>query len=90
LGEYYQRNLPIFMAAVFQRSAALCGEIADAPIVSNMRPPGYTKHAATIIREPATAVGGPARAGVGEVAQLCWADPADDIRYLDAFLSDAR
>jgi alkanesulfonate monooxygenase SsuD/methylene tetrahydromethanopterin reductase-like flavin-dependent oxidoreductase (luciferase family) len=33
-------DLPIFMAAVGERSLALCGEIADGLLVSNMLPPG--------------------------------------------------
>jgi alkanesulfonate monooxygenase SsuD/methylene tetrahydromethanopterin reductase-like flavin-dependent oxidoreductase (luciferase family) len=36
-------NLAIFMAAVGERSLALCGEITDGLIVSNMLPSGYAR-----------------------------------------------
>jgi 5,10-methylenetetrahydromethanopterin reductase len=53
-------DLPIFMAAVGERSLAVCGEIADGLIVSNMLPSGYTARAAAIVREAAAAAGRPA------------------------------
>jgi 5,10-methylenetetrahydromethanopterin reductase len=52
-------DLPIFMAAVGERSLALCGEIADGLIVSNMLPAGYAARAAAIVRDSAVAAGRP-------------------------------
>lgn len=43
-------DLPIYMAAVGERSLRVAGEIADGIIVSNMLPPGYTARAAAIVR----------------------------------------
>ncbi len=40
--------MPIYMAAMGDRSLALCGRIADGLIVSNLCPPGYTRHAVGI------------------------------------------
>jgi alkanesulfonate monooxygenase SsuD/methylene tetrahydromethanopterin reductase-like flavin-dependent oxidoreductase (luciferase family) len=48
-------DLPIFMAAVGERSLALCGEIADGLLVSNMLPPGYTARAAASVHRAAAA-----------------------------------
>ena len=42
-------NTPIYMAAMGDRSLALCGRIADGLIVSNMCPPAYTQHAVGIV-----------------------------------------
>jgi 5,10-methylenetetrahydromethanopterin reductase len=66
-------ELPIFMAAVGDRSLELCGEIADGLIVSNMLPSGYTLRAAAILREAARAAG----RGAPEIVQYvpCVAGP---------------
>ena len=42
-----------------ERSLALCGRIADALIVSNMCPPGYTEHAVGIVEASAERSGRP-------------------------------
>jgi hypothetical protein len=47
------------MAAVGERSLALCGEITDGLIASNMLPSGYAAQAAAIFRETAAAAGLP-------------------------------
>jgi 5,10-methylenetetrahydromethanopterin reductase len=46
-------NMPIYMAAMGDRSLALCGRIADGLIVSNMCPPAYTEHAVGIVTREA-------------------------------------
>jgi 5,10-methylenetetrahydromethanopterin reductase len=43
-------NLPLLMAARGPRALALCGKIADGLIISNMCPPGFATHAASIAR----------------------------------------
>jgi 5,10-methylenetetrahydromethanopterin reductase len=50
-------QMPIYMAAMGDRSLALCGQIADGLIVSNMCPPGYTQHAVGIVAESAVRSG---------------------------------
>ena len=50
---------PIYMAAMGDRSLALCGEIADGLIVSNLCPPGYTARAVGIVERAAAAAGRP-------------------------------
>jgi alkanesulfonate monooxygenase SsuD/methylene tetrahydromethanopterin reductase-like flavin-dependent oxidoreductase (luciferase family) len=69
-------NLAIFMAAVGERSLALCGEITDGLIVSNMLPSGYAVQVAAIVRETAAAAGRP----VPEIVQCvpCVARPDRD------------
>jgi len=52
-------NTPIFMAAMGDRSLALCGRIAEGLIVSNMCPPAYTQHAAGIVAASAERSGRP-------------------------------
>lgn len=51
--------MPIYMAAMGDRSLALCGRIADGLIVSNMCPPAYTEHAVGIVAESARRAGRP-------------------------------
>ena len=46
-------DLPIYMAAMGDRSLELCGRIADGLIVSNMCPPAYTERAVGIVRRGA-------------------------------------
>ncbi|HEY2231606.1 MAG TPA: LLM class flavin-dependent oxidoreductase [Xanthobacteraceae bacterium] len=46
-------DLPIFMAARGDRALALCGQIADGLLVSNMCPPGFTARALDIVRRAA-------------------------------------
>jgi 5,10-methylenetetrahydromethanopterin reductase len=53
---------PISMAAMGDRSLALCGEIADGLIVSNLCPPGYTERAVGIVERAAAAAGRPSPA----------------------------
>jgi 5,10-methylenetetrahydromethanopterin reductase len=43
-------DLPLLMAARGPRALALCGKIADGLMISNMCPPGFAAHAATIAR----------------------------------------
>jgi 5,10-methylenetetrahydromethanopterin reductase len=50
---------PIYMAAMGDRSLALCGEIADGLIVSNLCPPGYTERAVGIVERAAAKAGRP-------------------------------
>jgi 5,10-methylenetetrahydromethanopterin reductase len=51
--------MPIYMAAMGERSLALCGRIADGLIVSNMCPPAYTQHAVEIVETAAEHSGRP-------------------------------
>src|SRR5437899_1127606 len=44
---------PIYMAAMGDRSLALCGQIGDGLIVSNLCPPGYTARAVGIVEHAA-------------------------------------
>jgi 5,10-methylenetetrahydromethanopterin reductase len=53
---------PIYMAAMGDRSLALCGEIADGLIVSNLCPIGYTERAVGIVERAAVAAGRPSPA----------------------------
>lgn len=62
--------MPIYMAAMGDRSLALCGRIADGLIVSNMCPPAYTRRAAGIVREAAQRAGRPMPAVVQDVPAL--------------------
>jgi 5,10-methylenetetrahydromethanopterin reductase len=48
---------PIYMAAMGDRSLALCGEIADGLIVSNLCPLGYTERAVAIVARAAAEAG---------------------------------
>jgi 5,10-methylenetetrahydromethanopterin reductase len=43
-------DLPLLMAARGPRALALCGRIADGLMISNMCPPGFAAHAASIAR----------------------------------------
>jgi 5,10-methylenetetrahydromethanopterin reductase len=67
-------DMPIFMAARGDKALALCGQISDGLVVSNMCPPGYTARAAAIVRRAATGAG---RAIVPNVVQYvpCVAGP---------------
>lgn len=57
LGYAPRADIPLFMAARGDKALALCGEIADGLIVSNMCPPAFTAHAAGIARQAAEAAG---------------------------------
>jgi 5,10-methylenetetrahydromethanopterin reductase len=61
------------MAAMGEKAVALCGEIADGLMISNMCPPGYTVGAVERMRAGAAAVGRPAPATVVQYV-LCAAD----------------
>jgi 5,10-methylenetetrahydromethanopterin reductase len=50
-------DMPIYMAAMGDRSIRVCGEIADGLMVSNMTPPAFTERAIGILRDSASAVG---------------------------------
>lgn len=50
-------DMPIYFASMGDRSLALCGELADGLIVSNLCPPGYTRRAVGIVQESAAAAG---------------------------------
>ena len=50
-------DMPIHLAAMADRSLALCGRLADGLIVSNLCPPAYTARAVAIVRESAAATG---------------------------------
>src|SRR6266404_2824809 len=43
-------DMALLMAARGERALALCGEIADGLMISNMCPPGFTRHAAAAMR----------------------------------------
>src|SRR5438874_1096308 len=51
--------LPAVSACALQtdRSLALCGELADGLIVSNLCPPGYTRRAVELVQQSAAAAG---------------------------------
>ena len=51
--------MPIYMAAMGERSLALCGRIADGLMVSNMCPPAYTEYAVGIVAASAEQSGRP-------------------------------
>jgi 5,10-methylenetetrahydromethanopterin reductase len=67
-------DMPIFMAARGDKALALCGQISDGLVVSNMCPPGYTARAVDIVRRAAVEAG---RAIPGTVVQYvpCIAGP---------------
>src|SRR5215469_4263307 len=46
-------DMPIHLAAMADRSLALCARLADGVIVSNLCPPAYTARAVAIVRESA-------------------------------------
>jgi 5,10-methylenetetrahydromethanopterin reductase len=50
-------DMPIYFASMGDRSLALCGELADGLIVSNLCPPGYTRRAVDIVQQSAAAAG---------------------------------
>jgi hypothetical protein len=50
-------DMPIHLAAMADRSLALCGRLADGLIVSNLCPPAYTARAVAIVPESAAAAG---------------------------------
>jgi alkanesulfonate monooxygenase SsuD/methylene tetrahydromethanopterin reductase-like flavin-dependent oxidoreductase (luciferase family) len=50
-------GMPIHLAAMADRSLALCGRLADGLIVSNLCPPAYTARAVAIVRESAAVAG---------------------------------
>jgi len=50
-------DMPIHLAAMADRSLALCGRLADGLIVSNLCPPAYTARAVAIVRESAATAG---------------------------------
>jgi 5,10-methylenetetrahydromethanopterin reductase len=53
----HRPQTPIYMAAMGDRSLALCGEIADGLIVSNLCPLGYTERAVAIVARAAAEAG---------------------------------
>ena len=66
-------NVPIYMAAMGDRSLALCGQLADGLIVSNLCPPRYTERAVALVRQAAAEAG---RAAPGVVQYVpCAAMP---------------
>jgi 5,10-methylenetetrahydromethanopterin reductase len=52
-------DMAIYLAAMGDRSLALCGRIADGLIVSNLCPPGYSERAVAITQGSAAAGGRP-------------------------------
>jgi 5,10-methylenetetrahydromethanopterin reductase len=60
----YRPDMPLLMAARGERALALCGEIADGLMISNMCPPAFAAHAASVMRAAASTVGLPAPARV--------------------------
>jgi 5,10-methylenetetrahydromethanopterin reductase len=67
-------DMPIHMAAMGDRSLALCGEIADGLMISNLCPLGYTERAVGILRAAAQTAGRPSP----EVVQYVPCLPAPD------------
>ena len=59
LGYAPRPALPIYMAAMGERSLALCGQLADGLVVSNLCPPAFTEYAAAIARTAAASAGKP-------------------------------
>ena len=59
LGFAPRPDLPIYMAAMGERSLALCGQLADGLVVSNLCPPAFTEYAAAIARTAAASAGKP-------------------------------
>src|SRR5438477_5460271 len=52
-------DMPIYFASMGDGSLALCGELADGLIISNMCPPGYSERAVAIVNDVAAAAGRP-------------------------------
>jgi 5,10-methylenetetrahydromethanopterin reductase len=52
-------DMPIYFASMGDRSLALCGELADGLIISNMCPPGYSQRATAMVNAAAAAAGHP-------------------------------
>jgi 5,10-methylenetetrahydromethanopterin reductase len=52
-------DMPLLMAARGERALALCGEIADGLMVSNMCPPGFARYALAAVQAGAAKVGRP-------------------------------
>jgi 5,10-methylenetetrahydromethanopterin reductase len=50
-----RQDMPIYFASMGDRSLALCGELADGLIVSNLCPAGYTRRAVGIVQQGAAA-----------------------------------
>jgi 5,10-methylenetetrahydromethanopterin reductase len=50
-------DMPVYFASMGDRSLALCGELADGLIVSNLCPPGYTRRAVDLVQQSAAAAG---------------------------------
>jgi 5,10-methylenetetrahydromethanopterin reductase len=50
-------DMPIYFASMGDRSLALCGEMADGLIISNLCPTGYTQRAIGLVQESAAAAG---------------------------------
>jgi 5,10-methylenetetrahydromethanopterin reductase len=50
-------HMPLLMAARGDQALALCGEIADGLMISNMCPPRFTRHATEAVRRSARAAG---------------------------------
>ncbi|HJU18331.1 MAG TPA: LLM class flavin-dependent oxidoreductase [Stellaceae bacterium] len=67
-------DLPILMAAMGDRAIALCGEIADGLIISNMCPLGYTERAVALLRRAAAQSGRP----LPEIVQYVPCRPGHD------------
>jgi len=57
-------RMPLLMAARGDRALALCGEIADGLMISNMCPAPFTRHAVELMRRSAIAAGRDAPAEV--------------------------
>jgi 5,10-methylenetetrahydromethanopterin reductase len=69
--------MPIYMAAMGDRSLDLCGRLADGLIVSNLCPPSYTERAVSLVRRAASEAGRAAPAVVQYVP--CVALPDRDL-----------
>jgi len=52
-------RVPLYLAAMADRSLKLCGELADGLIIGNMCPPSYTRRAIKIMNEGAKKAGRP-------------------------------
>jgi 5,10-methylenetetrahydromethanopterin reductase len=75
-------DMPVLMAARGDQALALCGEIADGLMISNMCPPQFTRHAVEAVRRSAQAAG---RRPPAEIVQYvpCVARPdRDEARLL--------
>lgn len=57
-------RVPVYLAAMADRSLRLCGEVSDGLIIGNMCPPAYTRRAIRLMEEGAKKAGRPTPSAV--------------------------